>query len=116
MKHANVLRHRKLAIWFWSAQHAVLVDGNISAWGKWLYNFTGTVYEVYGAGALWYIKEGSNSRELGPCGIYDDGTVEYCYAGKRFGNSKEYWGIMFEKYKGTEHEVLCLAQMLASDG
>lgn len=74
--------------------------------------FTGVVKSDYG---LDYIVDGKTHRDLAPARVYYDGSFAYFLHGWYY-DEKAYWTKMYEKYKGTEHEGLCLSHVLLVGG
>ena len=66
------------------------------------------------AGSIAFRNEkGVIHRDLGYASIDTDGTKRYV----QDDGSVEpgvYWSLMYKKYKGTEHEQLCVANMLGA--
>lgn len=57
------------------------------------------------------LENGGLHRILGPAMIWRLGRFEY-YLNDRYYSFKDYWKAMYELYKGTDQETLCLANML----
>jgi hypothetical protein len=82
-------------------------------------NFTGTVVRK---DSVIYLKKGQLYRELGPAVVWRDSSSrpdEYWLSDSRWYNGEEkiaqYWQIMWEKFKGTEYERLCMSKILGAN-
>lgn len=63
--------------------------------------------------SLRWLENGIFHKELGPGGLYmPTEALTYYYEGN-LTPPRDYWKIMCEKYKDTEHEGLCLSELLA---
>lgn len=78
--------------------------------------FTGLIKVEHPYGFVWsWLKNGHLHRELGPACVDEAGDLYYSLNGYTYKTHKDYWAEMYVKYRGTEHEELCMIELLASD-
>lgn len=85
--------------------------------------YTGLIKTVYKGGvyALCYYEEGIPHKELGPAYWRSyDGLETYYHNDLCNGvyympiGYQDYWKAMYEKYRGTDKETICMVNMLAA--
>lgn len=89
-------------------------------WHEWEgdsgFNGFAKIQQDDGTYTLHHMKNGWNHKDLGPAMIIMPAGVEsYWQDGYSVSDLRQHWKDMYIKYKGTEHEELCLSQMLANE-
>lgn len=77
-------------------------------------DFTGALLYVWVNSREWHLMNyvnGKLHKELGPSIVSDKGN-EFYDIDNMCHTYEEYWNKMFEKYKGTDDEGLCLSKLL----